>query len=143
MVLENDEFIKGLPKVINKLKESLHTVKKRVRRLSAEVSDLRQQVNRIDSEGVILRSRVIQNEQVFGTELAAVRSQVNGILAGGGQAEAARQFLGNRTGSPAIIDTNAGAVSGTVLAVGSDHVEMLEPNGTIALIPLMKVGSVS
>ena len=140
MVLENDEFIKGLPKVISKLKESLHTVKKRVRRLAAEVSDLRQQVNRIDSEGVILRSRVIQNEQVFGTEIAAVRSQVNGILAG---AEVARQFLSNRTGSSAIVDTNAGAVSGTVLAVGSDYVEMLEPNGTIVLIPLMKVVSVS
>ncbi|WP_442048858.1 hypothetical protein [Paenibacillus sp. 2TAB19] len=55
----------------------------------------------------------------------------------------ARAILEARIGVVASIETNAGNISGTVVAVGVDFVHILEPTGDTVLLPISSITAIN
>lgn len=52
------------------------------------------------------------------------------------------EFLQGRIGTTVTVETDAGGISGTVVALGTDYVQILEPSGNTVLVPLQSINTV-
>ena len=100
----------------------IRTIFANVSTLSERISRLQEQDTSLDAQLRLLRAEVGQLADPF----AGLRSA-----------------LENRLNTAVTIETNAGPVSGTLIAIGTDFVEILEPNGDLAFIPLNNVNQLS
>ncbi|MDQ0060246.1 hypothetical protein [Paenibacillus harenae] len=82
-----------------------------------------------------LQSQVIRLER----QVNLLAAEVNALV---GPTQSARALLQARTGTTATIETNAGSISGTIVAVGIDFVQILEPTGDIVLIPISSITAI-
>lgn len=92
------------------------------------------------------RSRVLRYSRLINRRIESLvntvnllAAQVNTITA---PTQGARALLQGRMGSVVSIETNAGSISGTIVEVGVDYVQILEPTGDIVLIPLRSITTV-
>jgi hypothetical protein len=60
-----------------------------------------------------------------------------------GETAAVRQFFLDNQNSTVTVTTTFGTVTGTVLTVGEDAVEILQPNGDIVILPYTSVITVN
>ncbi|WP_337099860.1 hypothetical protein [Paenibacillus sp. YIM B09110] len=80
-------------------------------------------------------------------QVSQLERQVNLLAAGVSTLVAptqrARAILEAKIGAVASIETNAGNISGTVVAVGIDFVHILEPTGDIILLPISSITAIN
>ncbi|MGM0879654.1 MAG: hypothetical protein ACQEXQ_01265 [Bacillota bacterium] len=91
----------------------------RINRLSAAISRLTAFTNQIRNDVNILQAQV--------SSLAA--------------APGIRDVLLGRLNTSILVETDAGAISGTLIEVGTDYVAILEPTGAIVLVPLTDINT--
>lgn len=114
----------------NKLKNQLlfitRDLRKRLWRLSARVSVLTGSVNDLN------------------TQVSTLQATVSGLSAAlpetGGQTTT---ILLSRLSTPVAFETDAGSIVGTLVAVGTNYVEILEPTGASVLLPTNRINSFS
>lgn len=83
----------------------------------------------------IIRRRV----NLLTTQVNSLQEQVTDLTF---STNAIRSFLLSRIGSTVTVETIAGAVTGQVVLVGDDFVQILEPSGANVLIPLVNINAV-
>lgn len=81
--------------------------------------------------------------------LNALQEQVNSLRggsspgAGAGPDSSIIAFLRGRLNSRITVETTAGTIFGTLIAIGEDYVQIAEPNGSIVIIPLRSFLSIA
>ncbi|MDF2650685.1 MAG: hypothetical protein K0Q73_6490 [Paenibacillus sp.] len=91
-----------------------------------------------------LRSFVLHKIKDIVIAINKLNTQVNNL-----QAQvlapilAIRNLLQSRMGTAVTIQTAVGSISGTVVSVGRDFVQLLEPSGAIVFIPISKINTIS
>ncbi|MEF2965953.1 hypothetical protein V3851_08935 [Paenibacillus sp. M1] len=115
-----------------------------VEAVNARVSALHQLV---DSQLVRMNSQQQQLNEAF-ANIIALRQLVEQIQQGyvGGPSEEYQGLISAltpRLNTVVTIDTPAGPINGTLVAIGEDYVEILEPDGSTVLIPFEEILSVS
>ncbi|WP_410769028.1 hypothetical protein [Fontibacillus sp. BL9] len=108
--------------------------------VNARISSLHQLVDSILRR---INSQQQQIDDALGN-ISALRQQLQQV--GGSYTEewdALIESLTPRLNTNITIDTAAGPVFGTLVAVGEDYIEILEPDGSIVLIPFSQIQSVS
>ncbi len=119
----------GLLHRLRHLREELHEVKESERSLKRDIHHLQEQVEKLQKQVATLHA------QLQGVEIQ---------LASGLTANPALQSLfTSLEGKTVTVTTPAGILSGTVLVVGTNAVELQESNGDIVIIPYSKVSSVA
>ncbi len=63
--------------------------------------------------------------------------------AGAGPDSSIIAFLRGRLNSRITVETTAGTIFGTLIAIGEDYVQIAEPNGSIVIIPLRSFLSIA
>ncbi|KKO55235.1 hypothetical protein XI25_02095 [Paenibacillus sp. DMB20] len=99
------------------------------RRFSRSIALLKLQVRRLGNALETLTGRVNAVQQQVDT-LAGGRRAIIGLLNG-------------RLNTTLTIETPGGTVFGTLITVGADHVQILEPTGAIVLLPIRNILTVS
>lgn len=106
---------------------STHTVRKKLlwlqRKLARSLSQIR-----------IILAR--QNSRIH-----ALQEQVNELQ--GGASSSVLTFLRGRLNTRVTIETTAGSVFGTLIAIGEDYAHIVEPNGSVVLVPLRSFLSIA
>lgn len=73
--------------------------------------------------------------------IQALQEQVNGLQ--GGPSSSVTAFLTGKLNSRMTVETTAGSVFGTLIAIGEDYVQIAEPNGCIAIVPMRSFLSIT
>ncbi|EFU40319.1 hypothetical protein PVOR_19504 [Paenibacillus vortex V453] len=71
----------------------------------------------------------------------ALQEQVNERQ--GGPSSSVTALLTGKLNTRLTVETTAGSVFGTLIAIGEDFVQIAEPNGSIAIIPMRSFLSIS
>ncbi|MGF9915100.1 hypothetical protein ABEX47_08930 [Paenibacillus ehimensis] len=151
----------GLSDIVNRLRRRIfrlfNSLSRRLHRISLDVSRLAGQVNDVSAQEKQLSAQLAQTTQTlnglsgqvsalaartepFAAQISSLQAEVVSLTA---TRRAVRTLLQGRIGTTVSIESNAGAISGTLTAVGEDFAQILEPTGDIVLIPLANVTSVS
>lgn len=73
----------------------------------------------------------------------ALQEQVNGLQGGASPGSSVSAFLRGRLNSRITVETTAGTIFGTLIAIGEDYAQIAEPNGSIVIIPLRSFLSIA
>lgn len=116
----------------------------RFRRLRRQIAGIRNEERRRFEELTAAISKLADTIAQLTAFTNQIRNDVNELQAqfrGTQTAPIIRQVLLPRINTSIVVETNAGAISGTLIEVGTDYIEILEPTGSIVLIPLAEVNS--
>ncbi|WP_242615121.1 DUF2642 domain-containing protein [Paenibacillus solani] len=75
------------------------------------------------------------------SRINALQEQVNDLQ--GTPSSSVMALLRGKLNTRITVETTAGSVFGTLIAIGEDYVQIAEPNGSIAIIPLRSFLSVA
>jgi len=75
------------------------------------------------------------------SRIHALQEQVNDLQ--GGASSSVLAFLRGRLNTRVTIETTAGSVFGTLIAIGEDYAHIAEPNGSIVIVPIRSFLSVA
>ncbi|WP_052759418.1 DUF2642 domain-containing protein [Paenibacillus sp. DMB20] len=128
---DNDEMPRKTP--VRRKRKKAGVISKKwgslYRRFSRSIALLKLQVRRLGNALETLTGRVNAVQQQVDT-LAGGRRAIIGLLNG-------------RLNTTLTIETPGGTVFGTLITVGADHVQILEPTGAIVLLPIRNILTVS
>jgi prefoldin subunit 5 len=110
-------------KKLKRKKKTGISLLERLRRLRAQVARIRSELTRLTA---------FTNQ---------IRNDVNTLQAQISAQTGVRQILLSRLNTSIVIETDAGAISGTLIEVGTDYVAVLEPSGAIVIIPISEINS--
>ncbi|RCW46445.1 uncharacterized protein DUF2642 [Paenibacillus prosopidis] len=114
-----NSFLKQLRRLRQQIARITRVYQSRINRLSAEISRLTDFTNQIRNDVNILQAQV------------SALATAPGI----------RDVLLARLNTSIVVETDAGAISGTLIEVGTDYVAILEPTGAIVLVPLTDINT--
>ncbi|MCL6452139.1 MAG: hypothetical protein K6T78_00765 [Alicyclobacillus sp.] len=112
--------------------KKLHELRRKLRHLRHELKEDNRELRRLER---IFAGRVATLQG----EIAALRRVVESGLAPN---PALQATFTARIGQTVTVTTPAGAVSGTVIAAGTDAVELREASGDVVVIPYAKITAV-
>jgi prefoldin subunit 5 len=141
------KFSRLITRRINRLADSIRRVaneteliRNQVNQVNTRVNVLAADVSAITAPGPANETGLIQEQvNLLNTRVNALAAEVSALTA---PIQSVRALLQARIGTTATIETDAGSISGTVLAVGIDFVQILEPTGDIVLIPLSSITTI-
>lgn len=113
--------------------------KKKTRRIGllkrqlARISELRRRIEELSAS--IAQLTAFTNQ--IRSDVNTLQAQIRGPIA----APSIQEVLLSRLNTPIVVETDAGAISGTLIEVGTDYAAILEPTGAIVLIPLSEINS--
>jgi uncharacterized protein YlxW (UPF0749 family) len=117
------------------------------------VQKLRREVRELAHQLRIIRREVLAEEQRLQSEINQLQAQDANLQAqiaslqtqidsGVTPNPALQSFLQSKQGQTVTVSTPAGNVTGVVILVGTDAVEIRESNGDIVIIPFSKITAV-
>ncbi|WP_442603219.1 hypothetical protein [Paenibacillus sp. KN14-4R] len=115
--------------------KTTNTLSKRIKALSKTVSYLLAATASLQKKVY----QIAKSQLVMKREIAQINGQLNTLLA---PSKAVQSLFESRYGTSTTITTGGGTVSGTVIATGTDFVQILEPTGDIVIIPFANITSV-
>jgi cell division protein FtsB len=91
---------------------------------------------KLDRSLALIRAQMAR----LNARINALQEQVNGLQGGSSSVIA---FLRGKLNTRVTIETTAGSIFGTLIAIGEDHVQIAEPNGSIVIVPFRSFLSVA
>ncbi|MGO4371912.1 hypothetical protein AB4Z33_04960 [Paenibacillus sp. 2TAB19] len=122
--------------LLNKLTALRRSFVRYVGRINRRIGTLTAIIRRLSNETNQLQSQVSQLER----QVNLISTELNALVV---PIQRARAILEARIGVVASIETNAGNISGTVVAVGVDFVHILEPTGDTVLLPISSITAIN
>lgn len=124
------------PSLLKKILALRSSLLKFSRLITWRINRLAANVRKVATDSDQTQNQVTQLNQ----QVSVLAAEVNAIT---GPTQGTRALLQARIGTTATIETNAGSISGTVLAVGIDFVQILEPTGDIVIIPISSITTIA
>lgn len=123
----------GTIKINRALLEKIHSVKHGVRELKHE---LHKDFRRLQQDILRIKREILPLQQQMATIQQALES---GLISN----PALEAFVTSKLNQIVTVTTPSGAITGTVVVIGTDAVELREINGDLVVIPYSKITSAS
>ncbi|WP_133253976.1 hypothetical protein [Paenibacillus xerothermodurans] len=85
-------------------------------------------------------NKMVSEVNELSNQITILRARVAGVTA---PSEANRTYLQSLIGTIVTVGTTAGPVSGRILTLGEDYVQLVEATGDLVLVPLANINYVS